>query len=311
MVEIRYLRHFLEVAEAGGFRQAARNIGLSAPTLVRSVKMLEDAYGVPLLTRTRSKVTPTEYGHQLLRHSRMILAELESIPDHLGKMKGFIVGRLRVGISPVIMDLCTQPVVSQLVRNHPDVEIAISVGRADILLKMLSDGDVDLIMCTEHPLRARENLEIQHLYSEEAFLYVRSGHPIADGRRVPAKAFLEYPFIHQKLPAIYREWKNDLAIAVRRETEESMDTTGSIECADYELLVKTVLETDAMALLPRRNSLIRGRDRLLKRLEFPVPFPVFKMSASYPLSTPAPPLAGLIIDMMRQEISRLSPGRSR
>jgi DNA-binding transcriptional LysR family regulator len=305
MIEIRYLRHFIEVVEARGFRRAARNIGLSAPSLVRSVKILEDFYGVELLFRGRKEVKPTEYGRQLLRHSRIILNEIDSIPDHLGKMTGFVVGRLRAGISPVIMDYCTRPVVARIIQEHPDVEIVIDVGRADILLQKLSDGDVDLIMCIDYPLKVHGNLEIHNLYNEQAFCYVRKDHPISGAEIVPLKAFVDYPFFHQKLPSTLREWKNDLALAVRRETGESIDTTGSIECADYSLLVGTILETNGMALLPCRNALIEGRENLLTRLKLPLHFPEFRMAAAYPLSMPAPPLTHLFIDLMREKISEL------
>ena len=104
MIEVRQLRHFIAVVEEGGFRSAARKIHLSAPALTRSLNLLEDFYGVALLKRSRTSVTPTALGKQFLRHARMVVNELDAIPDHLGKVAGFHVGRLRVGGSPVLMD---------------------------------------------------------------------------------------------------------------------------------------------------------------------------------------------------------------
>src|SRR3546814_11874119 len=56
---------FLAVTEAGGFRTAARRLGLSPSTVSETITRLETRLGAPLLTRTTRSVMPTEAGRAL------------------------------------------------------------------------------------------------------------------------------------------------------------------------------------------------------------------------------------------------------
>jgi len=58
--DLEDLSAFLAVAEAGGFRDAARRSGAGASTLSEAVRRLESRLGVRLLHRTTRSVTPTE-----------------------------------------------------------------------------------------------------------------------------------------------------------------------------------------------------------------------------------------------------------
>ena len=60
------LSAFVAVARAGGFREAARTMGVSASSLSETVRRLEGALGVRLLNRTTRSVAPTEAGARLL-----------------------------------------------------------------------------------------------------------------------------------------------------------------------------------------------------------------------------------------------------
>src|ERR1700750_1466477 len=60
--DLRDLNAFLAVAQARGFRDAARASGASASALSEAVRRLEDRLGVRLLHRTHRSVTPTEAG---------------------------------------------------------------------------------------------------------------------------------------------------------------------------------------------------------------------------------------------------------
>jgi molybdate transport repressor ModE-like protein len=71
------LRYFRQIARVGSMTAAARELGLTQPSLSSSMRRLEEDLGATLFLRHRSGVTLTEAGAELLRHSDDIVAALE------------------------------------------------------------------------------------------------------------------------------------------------------------------------------------------------------------------------------------------
>ena len=77
-VELRHLRYFVAVADAGTFTHAAERMYIAQPTLSQQIRRLEEMVGTPLLQRRREGVRLTEAGTVLLEESRTVL----SLIDH-------------------------------------------------------------------------------------------------------------------------------------------------------------------------------------------------------------------------------------
>ena len=69
-VELRHLRYFVAVADAGTFTRAAERIYIAQPTLSQQIRRLEEMVGTPLFRRRREGVGLTEAGRVLLEESR-------------------------------------------------------------------------------------------------------------------------------------------------------------------------------------------------------------------------------------------------
>ena len=77
-VELRHLRYFVAVADAGTFTHAAERMFIAQPTLSQQIRRLEEMMGTQLLQRRREGVRLTEAGSVLLEESRAVL----SLVDH-------------------------------------------------------------------------------------------------------------------------------------------------------------------------------------------------------------------------------------
>ena len=66
MLDLGLLNSFLAVVEGGGFRVAARRLGVSQPLLSQHLRRLEQELGVPLIERSRRGGAPTPQGQRLL-----------------------------------------------------------------------------------------------------------------------------------------------------------------------------------------------------------------------------------------------------
>ncbi|MEE7567807.1 LysR family transcriptional regulator, partial [Xanthomonas sp. Kuri4-3] len=75
-MELRHLRYFLAVAEAGTFTQAALRVGIGQPPLSQQIQALERELGTALFHRTHSGATLTEAGEAFLVEVRRVLADV-------------------------------------------------------------------------------------------------------------------------------------------------------------------------------------------------------------------------------------------
>src|SRR5580692_9928809 len=77
-IELRHLRYFVTLADAGSFTQAAERMFIAQPTLSQQIRRLEEIVGTPLLQRRREGLRLTMAGTVLLDASRTVL----SLVDH-------------------------------------------------------------------------------------------------------------------------------------------------------------------------------------------------------------------------------------
>jgi len=76
-LELRHLRYFVAVADAGTFTHAAERMYIAQPTLSQQIRRLEEIIGTALLHRRREGVQLTQAGAVLLEHSRSLLSVLD------------------------------------------------------------------------------------------------------------------------------------------------------------------------------------------------------------------------------------------
>ena len=90
---LQELTVFVRAAESGSFSRAARELGLSQPSVSRIISELEARLGVTLLLRTTRRITVTDAGALFLDRAREILAEIEDAEDAargLDSLRGII-----------------------------------------------------------------------------------------------------------------------------------------------------------------------------------------------------------------------------
>ena len=75
---------------------------MTQPTLSRSIKIMEDRVGGPLLRRERFGVSPTEIGRRLAEEGRRILQRTETAQTMINEWKHGLAGELRVGVGPML-----------------------------------------------------------------------------------------------------------------------------------------------------------------------------------------------------------------
>ena len=116
------LTAFIAVAQARGFRDAARLRGGSASGLSEAMRRLEERLGVRLLNRTTRSVVPTEAGARLLERLGPALNEVAAALDLVNGFRDRPAGLLRLNVPVSAARLVLSrivPPVSHRVSRHP------------------------------------------------------------------------------------------------------------------------------------------------------------------------------------------------
>ena len=122
-MDLRHLRYFVAVAEAGHMTRAAAALGIQQPPLSQQIRALEDELGLPLLVRHPKGVALTDGGRALLADARRILADIEDMEHQLSRSMAEPRGLLRVNATLGFGRAHVAPVISRFCKAHPQVQV--------------------------------------------------------------------------------------------------------------------------------------------------------------------------------------------
>ena len=117
---------FVKAVDLGSFTAAAEALDLSGPMVGKHVRFLEERLGVRLLHRTTRRQSLTEVGRAYYERCRAVLAEAEAADalaaDQLTEPRG----KLRVTLPVHFGRRCALPILLELARQHPSLELDLS-----------------------------------------------------------------------------------------------------------------------------------------------------------------------------------------
>jgi len=127
-MEIRHLRYFLAIAEAGGFARAAARLRVAQSALSRQIADLEEELKVRLFDRSRRGVQLTYPGECFLEDARRMLANMERAQLRAFDAQNGKVGSLTIGMVESFSwnDLVTRPIYD-FRQENPAVSLALTM----------------------------------------------------------------------------------------------------------------------------------------------------------------------------------------
>jgi DNA-binding transcriptional LysR family regulator len=175
-MELRHLRYFVAVAEAGHFGRAAAALHVSTPTLSEQVRALEEEVGAPLLVRHPRGATSTAAGAALLVEARTVLLAADTALREARRAAGIDDGALRLGLLTGAPPWLPERLAAVLERAAPGHRPAFVGGSTSYQLGLLERGELDLALTRDTPDGAYEHLA---LVEEELGVVLPADHPLA------------------------------------------------------------------------------------------------------------------------------------
>lgn len=196
-MELRQLRYFMAVAEAGNFSRAAATLHMSQPPLSVQVKALEDELGVRLLERSNHGATLTPAGAAFLEEARAALARLESARRRAQLAGKGDIGMLSVGFVSIADYGVLPPALKSFRAAFPQVEVQLHELTTDAQIRELRANRLDMGIALA-PVDDPE-LDFRRLHDEELVLALPSGYRAGraqdaiDLRLLAAESFIVPP----------------------------------------------------------------------------------------------------------------------
>jgi len=121
MDKLRAMTSFVRIVDRGSLTAAAEDLGVSLPSVVRTLAALERELGVTLLSRTTRRIHLTDAGRSYVERCRMILGQVQEADAMLHSRRATPHGKLAVTASVLFGARYVAPLMSEFVLRHPQV----------------------------------------------------------------------------------------------------------------------------------------------------------------------------------------------
>lgn len=196
-MDLRLLRVFQSVVECGGMSAAELELNISASTLSRHIKDLEERLDLVLCRRGRAGFAVTPEGLQVYEATLQMLGGVELFRSRIDEIHDRMGGALDVAVFDKTV---TNPAahldraIGDFYRRAPEVNLQLHVRSINAVERGLMDGRFQVGIIPAH--RASASLVYRTLFGEHMRLYCAAGHPLygADHAGLDWDALRNYPF---------------------------------------------------------------------------------------------------------------------
>jgi LysR family hca operon transcriptional activator len=177
-MELRHLRYFVAVADAGSLTVAAQQrLHTSQPSLSRQIRDLETELGVQLLARRARGIELTPAGRTFLDHARLVLSQVDAASEAARRVAhpskpcftmGFLTGH----------ELKWMPEALRILHDElPNIDVMVSSQYSPLLADGLSKGKIDAAFLRRE--RGVPELAYRVLVKEPLMVVLPSDHRLA------------------------------------------------------------------------------------------------------------------------------------
>src|ERR1700723_3294914 len=243
-MELRHLRYFVAVAEAGSLTVAANGkLPTSQPSLSRQIRDLEDEVGAQLLIRRAGGKELTPAGRAFREHARSVLSQVEAASEAARRTArpakpcftiGFLTGH----------ELTWMPEALCILRDElPNIDVMISSQYSPLLAEGLSKGKIDAAFLRRE--RALPDLAFRLLVKEPLVVILPSDHRLAALKAISPKDLAGETFVIVSrtapvLRAVIDNYLKQSRINITPADEPDHVTTG----------ISLIMSTRGVGLLP-------------------------------------------------------------
>ncbi len=197
-MELRQIEYFWTLNRKKSFTKAAEELFVTQPTITNSIKNLEMELGAPLFERNRGNLSLTPAGEIFVRHSEIILKNVQEAIETISAANPDFKKVLNIGLPFITAAEIYDIVFGEYKHTFPDVEINIDDSSnytilqkvlheelelgiiaipgdydANIETLVLAESHVSVILPRNHRLCEKYSIDLQELAGEDLIMYLK------------------------------------------------------------------------------------------------------------------------------------------
>ncbi len=178
-MKLSQLQMLVAVVEHGGIRAAARHLNVSQAAVTKSMRLMEEEAGVPLLMRQSRGISLTSAGARLLEWARVITRQTALAVEELRQNRGEDFGTIQVGVTPVLTFTGLGPAFRWFRQRYQNVEVKVIEGLMSRVLPRLRDGTLDIAAVAADVGEVQgDEFRIQRILQAKQYIVMREEHPM-------------------------------------------------------------------------------------------------------------------------------------
>ena len=242
------LRALVAVADAGNYSLAARQSGVSQPTLHRAVAQVSKETERPLFEKTSVGLSPTRRCRNLVVAIRLADAEMDQAESELAISEEADTGRIVVGSLPLSRSRLLPQALVRFRKLRPKVRVTIVDGLYKDLLRGLRHGEIDVLVGALRDPSPALDVQQEFLFDDNLIVLARPDHQLTGKQSVLPSELLTQGWLVPRRGTPARD-QFDRAMGVGQDGPCSIIETGSI------LLMRELLqESDMLGCISRQQA---------------------------------------------------------
>ena len=253
------LRDFIAVARMGGVRPAARDLGLSQPSLTKSIRQLERELGMPLFDRTAKGAVLNAFGHSFLVRAQLAANELKRGEDELHQMAGSSGGSVAAAVSGLPCLQLLPGALRVFRRRYPQARVRIVEGVYAVMLSELRTNALDFALAPQPTRPLGGEFVVESLFQDRCVVVGRKGHPLRGAKSLAELLDAEWVVTGEAGP-------QSIEFDAAFENNGLRVPQANLQCESLIALLSIIANSDLLVFLPQKWLGNRVTDGLLAEI---------------------------------------------
>lgn len=198
---LQQLKYLVTVADCGNITEAAERLFISQPSLSLAIHNLETEMGVTAFSRTNKGVRITREGEELLSYARQLLEQADIMQEHFGKITD---RQPKFSVSCQHYSFAVNAFVELVKQFDADsYDFILRETQTGEIIEDVAQGlsEIGVIYLSEHneefltKLIRRNGLVFTELYKADPHVFISSEHPLAAKDVIELDDLKDYPYL--------------------------------------------------------------------------------------------------------------------
>ena len=199
---LQQLHYAITISESGSLNKAAEILYIAQPSLTSSMQELERELGITIFNRSGRGVTLTADGVEFLQHAKQLYSQYEMLTEEYGNSQNL---KKKFGVSTQHYSFAVKAFV-ELVKSFDTTRYEFAIRETqtkDVIGDVASlKSEIGILYLSDFnraaigKLLRTAGLEFHHLIDCKAYVYLRSGHPLAKQKSIRFEEIADYPCLY-------------------------------------------------------------------------------------------------------------------